>query len=67
MTESKNSIHFGSETGVQTATIFYTIIESCKMSGISPLAYLTHVLRQLRDGNRDYEALLPCNLAKVLA
>lgn len=59
----KNTLFFGSEEGVEVATTYYTIIETCKLNGLAPLDYLTHVFRQLMMGNKDYESLLPGKLA----
>lgn len=59
----KNTLFFGSEEGVEVATNYYTIIETCKLNGLSLLDYLTHVFRQLMMGNNDYESLLPGKLA----
>lgn len=38
-------------------------IETCKLNGLAPLEYLTHVFRQLMMGNKDYKSLLPGELA----
>lgn len=59
----KNTLFFGSEEGVEVATAYYTIIETCKLNGLAPLDYLTHVFRQLMMGNKDYESLLTGKLA----
>lgn len=58
----KNTLSFGSETGVQVATTYYTLIETCKLNGLCPIDYLTHVFRELMNGNKDYKSLLPSNL-----
>ncbi len=54
---------FGSEEGVEVATTYYTLIETAKMNDLSPMDYLTHVFRQLMEGNKDYESLLSGKLA----
>lgn len=59
----KNTLFFGSEEGVEVATTYYTLIETCKINGLAPLDYLTHVFRQLMTGNKDYESLLPGKFA----
>lgn len=59
----KNTLFFGSKEGVEVATTYYTFIETCKLNGLAPLDYLTHVFRQLMMGNKDYESLLPGKLA----
>ena len=40
-----------------------TFIETVKLNDLSPMNYLTHVFRQLMEGNKDYESLLPGKLA----
>lgn len=59
----KNTLFFGSEEGVEVAMTYYTLIETAKLNDLSPLDYLTHVFRQLMEGNKDYESLLPGKLA----
>lgn len=59
----KNTLFFGSGEGVEVATTYYTLIETCKLNGLVPLDYLTHVFRQLMMGNKDYKSLLPGELA----
>jgi transposase len=44
----KNYLFCGSDAGGQRAACVYTIVESAKMSGINPHAYLTDVLRRIR-------------------
>lgn len=59
----KNTLFFGNGEGVEVATTYYTLIETCKLNGLAPLDYLTHVFRQLMMGNKDYKSLLPGELA----
>lgn len=58
----KNTLFFGSEEGVEVATAYYTLFETCKLNGLSPLDYLTHVFCQLMTGNKGYASLLPGKL-----
>jgi hypothetical protein len=39
----------GSERGGHAAAIWYTLVESCKLNGVNPLAYLTFVLENVRN------------------
>jgi hypothetical protein len=58
----KNWLFAGSEAGGRRAAQFYTLIESAKLNGINPHAYLTHVLSQLPTAKaKDLDALLPWN------
>lgn len=59
----KNTLFFGSEEGVEVATTSFTLIETAKQNNLSLQDYLTHVFRQLMEGNKDYESLLSGKLA----
>jgi transposase len=45
----KNYLFCGSDAGGQRAACIYTIIESCKMNGVEPQAYLTDILTRIAD------------------
>jgi transposase len=55
----KNHLFMGSEGGGEMAATFYSIIQSCRLQGIDPVAYMTDVSQRLLDGSRDYAALTP--------
>jgi transposase len=58
----KNWLFAGSEAGGRRAALFYTLIETAKLNGVNPHAYLTHVLTQLPTAKaKDLDALLPWN------
>lgn len=59
----KNYLFAGSDTGGERAAIVYSLIETAKLNGLDPLAYLNHVLDIIADHpvNRVDE-LLPWNL-----
>ena len=58
----KNWLFAGSEAGGRRAALFYTLIETAKLNGVNPNAYLTHVLTALPSAKaRDLDALLPWN------
>ncbi len=40
----KNWLFAGSDAGGRTAAVLYTLVQSCKRSGIDPFAYLQEVL-----------------------
>lgn len=63
----KNWTFAGSDEGGERAAILYTLIESAKINGVDPEAYLRHVLTYIADHpiNRIAE-LLPWNLAVKL-
>jgi transposase len=57
----KNYLFAGSDTGGERAAIAYTMLGSCRLNGVNPLAYLTDVLPRLgrRVRLRDLPALMP--------
>jgi transposase len=57
----KNYLFAGSDTGGERAAIAYTILGSCRLAGVNPVAYLTDVLPRLgrRVRLRDLPALMP--------
>jgi transposase len=57
----KNYLFAGSDTGGERAAIAYTILGSCRLVGVNPVAYLTDVLPRLgrRVRLRDLSALMP--------
>ncbi|ANY85066.1 hypothetical protein BB934_43470 (plasmid) [Microvirga ossetica] len=58
----KNYLFSGSDAGGDRAAVIYTIVETCKMNGINPQAYLADVIERIADhpANRVDE-LLPWN------
>ena len=58
----KNWLFAGSEAGGRRAAQFYTLIETAKLNGVNPHAYLTHVLTKLPTAKaNDLNALMPWN------
>jgi transposase len=58
----RNYLFCGSDTGGQRAACMYTIIETCKLNGINPEAYLANVLGRIADHPmHQISALLPWN------
>jgi transposase len=56
----KNYLFCGSDAGGQRAACLYTIIETAKMNGINPEAYLADVLRRIAEHPiSQIDALLP--------
>ena len=45
----KNYLFMGSQAGGKAAAIAYTLIETAKMNGIDPQAWLTHVIDTIAD------------------
>ena len=63
MHNRKNWLFAGSDRGGERAAAIYTLIETAKLNGIEPQAYLTEVLSMIADHpvNRVDE-LLPWNI-----
>jgi transposase len=57
----KNALFAGSDGGAEHWATVASLIETCKLNDIDPLAYLTDVLTRIVNGhsNRDIDKLLP--------
>jgi hypothetical protein len=56
----KNYLFCGSDAGGQRAACFYTIIETAKLNGIDPEAYLTDVISRIDNHPAlEIDKLLP--------
>lgn len=56
----KNYLFAGSDTGGARAAVLYTIIETAKLNGLDPEAYLADVLARIADHPaRHIDTLLP--------
>jgi transposase len=57
----KNALFAGSDGGAEHWATIASLIETCKLSDVDPLAYLTDVLTRIVNGhpNRDIDQLLP--------
>ena len=65
----KNFLFVGSDKGGERAAILYTLIETAKMNGLDPEAYLAHTIDQLARGHlaSKLSELLPWNCKDALA
>jgi transposase len=59
----KNFMFIGSDRGGDRAAIFYTLIESAKLNGLDPEAYIAAVIDRMAKGHssKALDALLPWN------
>ena len=60
----KNSLFAGSDDGARRWAIANTLIQTCKLNGVDPLAWLTDVLQRIVSGqtkNQELHTLLPWN------
>jgi transposase len=60
----KNWMFYKSPAGAKSGCAIYSLIESAKINGINPKAYLSHVLEKApyAMSKDDWEALLPWNV-----
>jgi transposase len=64
----KNMVFFGSDAGGERAAGLYALVESAKLNGLDPEAYLRHVFERIATHPRDrIEELLPWHVAADLA
>ena len=62
----KNFLFLGSDRGGERAAVIYTALETARLNGIDPEAWLADVIDRLASGHsqRDIDALLPWNWRK---
>jgi hypothetical protein len=65
----KNFLFVGSDKGGERAAILYTLIETAKLNGLNPEAYLAHVIDRLARGHlaSRLSGLLPWNCKDAIA
>ena len=65
----KNFLFLGSDKGGDRAAILYTLIETAKLNGLNPEAYLAHAIDQLARGHlaSRLSELLPWNCKDAVA
>jgi hypothetical protein len=62
----KNYLFMGSEGGGKSAAIAYTLIETAKLNGIDPQAWLTDVLARIAEHKvTKLDELLPWRYAET--
>jgi transposase len=59
----KNALFTGHDAGAQNWAIIASLIETCKLNGVDPHAYLTNTLRAIVNGHKQsrIDDLLPWN------
>ena len=59
----KNFLFLGSDAGGERAAVIYTVLETAKLNGLDPEAYLASVLERLAKGHTiaRLDAVLPWN------
>jgi hypothetical protein len=60
----KNYLFAGSDAGGESAAVIYTLIETAKLNGAEPQAWLAHVIENIADHPmKKIDDLLPWNFA----
>jgi transposase len=63
----KNMVFFGSDAGGERAAGLYALVETAKLNGLDPQAYLNHIFERITSHPPDrIEELLPWHVAKAL-
>ena len=58
----KNYLFAGSDKGGERAAILYSLVETCKLNGVEPFAYLRDIFRRLpTQPAKAIHELLPYN------
>ena len=62
----KNALFAGHDAGAQNWAVIASLIETCKLNGIEPHGYLSHVLKAIAGGHKqtDINELLPRNYVR---
>ena len=58
----KNSLFFVGSRMANVSAAYYTLLSTCRMNGLSALEYLKKFFREVVNGRRDYENLLPMTI-----
>ena len=60
--ERKNSLFFTGSRMANVLAAYHTLLSTCRMNGLSALEYLKKFFREVVNGRRDYENLLPMTI-----
>lgn len=60
--ERKNSLFFAGNRMANVSAAYHTLLSTCRMNGLSALEYLKRFFREVVNGRRDYENLLPMTI-----
>ena len=61
-TQRNNSLHYGSDEGVEMAVAYHSIISTVKLHGMSCWNYLGEFFKKIFNGCRDILSLTPSNI-----
>lgn len=61
-TQRNNSLHYGSDDGVEMAVAYHSVISTVKLHGMSCWDYLGEFFKKIFNGCRDFLSLTPLNI-----
>ena len=61
-TQRNNSLHYGSDEGVEQAVAYHSVISTVKLHGMSCWTYLGEFFKKIFNGCRDFFSLTPANI-----
>ena len=61
-TQRNNSLHYGSDEGVEMAAAYHSVISTVKLHGMSCWRYLGEFFKKIFNGCRDFLSLTPANI-----
>ena len=62
-TQRNNSLHYGSDAGVEMAATYHSVISTVKLHGTSAWEFIGTFFKKIFNGCRDYENLIPGRIA----
>ena len=66
-TQRNNSLHYGSDEGVEMAVAYHSVISTVKLHGMSCWDYLGKFFKNIFNGCRDFFSLTPANIGLAYA
>ena len=66
-TQRNNSLHYGSDEGVEMAVAYHSVISTVKLHGMSCWRYLGEFFQKIFNGCRDFLSLTPANMGMAYA
>ena len=61
-TQRNNSLHYGSDEGVELAVAYHSVISTVKLHGMSCWTYLGEFFKKIFNGCRGFFSLTPANI-----
>ena len=61
-TQRNNSLHYGSDTGVEMAATYHSVIGTVKLHGSSIWNFIRTFFKNIFNGRRDYVNMVPAKI-----